>query len=168
MITRVPTIDQSDMEFVYGDDKPPSPISQSPEFREKSNPRCLKRSARIVLEKMESYDEDNIPDYLLKVRLILMRKYHRWYITYYFSKYHYLPLKNVQHLFLRRLQLNMLMKMILLIISLKISCKQSKEKERFTVRKMKQCTNVTGYKKDLHNNIYFLINQHKYSKLLPY
>ena len=29
---------------------------------------------------------------------------------------------------------------------------------------MKQCTNVTGYKKDLHNyNIYFLINQHKYS-----
>ena len=28
---------------------------------------------------------------------------------------------------------------------------------------MKQCTNVTGYKKDLHNNIYFLINQHKYT-----
>ena len=74
MITRVPTIDQSDMEFVYGDDKPPAPTPVSPDVKEKSNPRCLKRSARIVLDRMESYDEDNIPDYLLKVRLILMRK----------------------------------------------------------------------------------------------
>ena len=80
MITRVPTIDQSDMEFVYGDDKPhsqtvsESPAPVSPDIKEKTNPRCLKRSARIVLDKMESWDEDNMPDYLLKVRLIHTRK----------------------------------------------------------------------------------------------
>ena len=54
MITRVPTIDQSDMEFVYEDQRP-------------ERGKCLKRSARVTEEREESCQEDLLQDYLAKV-----------------------------------------------------------------------------------------------------
>ena len=73
MITRVPTIDQSDMDFVYADHQMSSSSSDvSSECQDTSvvpshKPRVLKRSARVVIEKTDSYDEEYIQEYLTKV-----------------------------------------------------------------------------------------------------
>ena len=79
MITRVPTIDQSDMDFIYPEHQAVTTAPVSPEV----SPECgqdtgvtvtshktrggLKRSSRVVIEKTDSYDEEYIQEYLTKV-----------------------------------------------------------------------------------------------------
>ena len=71
MITRVPTIDQSDMDFVYGDSDPDqsprSPLAEvtaedetQPPAPRPSSSRSLKRSARVCsVETAEDGDEED-------------------------------------------------------------------------------------------------------------
>ena len=71
MITRVPTIDQSDMDFVYGDSDPDqsprSPLAEvtaedetQPPAPRPSSSRSLKRSARVCsVENTEDGDEED-------------------------------------------------------------------------------------------------------------
>ena len=85
MITRVPTIDQSDMDFVYGDevagtdatngyksDMEKSDSKKCTRGKLEREPnidaekRCLKRGIRISLERSDSFDEEYIADYMTK------------------------------------------------------------------------------------------------------
>ena len=66
MITRVPTIDQSDMEFVYEENG----LDNNQE-KSRIKEKCLKRGTRICLaEREDSSQEDFLQDYLTKVRLL--------------------------------------------------------------------------------------------------
>lgn len=82
MITRVPTIDQSDMDFVYGDeaatidatsDTDKSVLKKCTRGKLEREPnidaekRCLKRGIRISLERSDSFDEEYICEYMSKV-----------------------------------------------------------------------------------------------------
>ena len=90
MITRVPTIDQSDMDFVYGDEVVSADATngyRSDTEKEKGDSkkctrgklerepnidaekRCLKRGIRISLERSDSFDEEYIADYITKLPL---------------------------------------------------------------------------------------------------
>ena len=80
----MPTIDQSDMDFVYADDAIPAVtgVEVGKEKYAVANPargklereanveaekRCLKRGIRISLERSDSFDEEYIADYLTKL-----------------------------------------------------------------------------------------------------
>ena len=86
MITRVPTIDQSDMDFVYdevsgteGNGYKADTEREKSEYKNDrrgklerepnidAEKRCLKRGIRISLERSDSFDEEYISDYLSKL-----------------------------------------------------------------------------------------------------